>query len=184
MIDEVLSILTDKLNTHLLFEFGLPSDVIFLGPITTTTRQARDKLILSLAHVSQDVSARSALPVRPPGADGVTTPTPLNLNLHILVAANFDDRYTDGLAQLSAAITYFQERPVFTRKTTPNLPAKIERISVDWQDMDMTAQTALWSNLGRSYLPSALFRVRVVTVRDVAMFGEAARAQTTGYDSE
>ena len=81
MIDEVLAILADKLNAHLLFEFGLPADVVHLGPIAANMPQARSKLIVSLVHVSQDATARRTMPPRTREGAMVDTPAPLNLNL-------------------------------------------------------------------------------------------------------
>ena len=87
------------------------------------------------------------------------------LNLYILVTANFGD-YSTGLSFLSGAIRFFQSKDVFTPQNTPSLDPAIEKMVVDLFTTDFEQQNHLWAALGAKYLPSVMYKIRVITIQE------------------
>ena len=89
----------------------------------------------------------------------------LKLNLYILVAANFAS-YTTGLKFLSAALSFFQSKNVFTSSNTPELNPQIEKLIVELHTMGLEQQNHLWGYLGAKYLPSICYKVRMLVIQE------------------
>ena len=176
MIDTTLTFLLDQLNQHLSSRFPAPAQHAVIGRIGVSGTAAQDltnKMVLTLINVEREgIAANTSkqFSVR----DDTTTRVsqPLNINLVFLVAANFDDDYKDGLKILSAVIDFFQAHPLFLSQTTPDMPDTLERISVEWSDMDLQATHNLWTVLGGSYLPSVAYKARMIVVEDAWTRGE------------
>jgi hypothetical protein len=99
---------------------------------------------------------------------------PVHLNVYLLFAAAFDN-YETGLLRLSQAIELFQSRRVFEAATaSPGIafPVSLERLIFDFYDLTLEQLNHLWGVLGGAYFPSALYKVRLVTIqRDVTLAG-------------
>jgi hypothetical protein len=142
MIDKVLSLILDELNVFLTARFAgselraVLSD--FVQQDGTPPPQIENKLVLSLVNIERE--------------------TALNLNLYLRVAANFGANYIESLQFLSAALEFFQERPVFT---APGM----ERLNVQMINLTIQDLHSLWSISGSKYLPSAFYKLRMVTTQ-------------------
>ena len=79
---------------------------------------------------------------------------------YLQVAANFGANYLESLRFLSAALEFFYERPVFSA-------AGVERLSVQMLNLTIQDLHNLWSISGGKYLPSALYKLRMVTNRSL-----------------
>lgn len=89
----------------------------------------------------------------------------IKLNLYILISSHFD-KYTTGLNFLSAVIRFFQTISVFTRENTPSLNSGIEKLVVELYTLDFEQQNHLWGALGSRYLPSVMYKVRLLRVQE------------------
>lgn len=88
----------------------------------------------------------------------------VHLSLSVMVAANFSGRhYTDALKYLSQAINYFRQNPVFDRRSVPDMDGRIERLLLDIENLGITDLSNLWGILGGKYVPSILYKVRMIT---------------------
>lgn len=106
----------------------------------------------------------------------------IKLNLYFLISANFQnqdvnessDDYVEGLKQLSYAIGFFQSRNVFTPDNSPEMQAvdvNLQKLVVELYSYSFEQLYNFWSVVGTKYLPSVLYRVRVVTFQEGAVKG-------------
>jgi len=89
----------------------------------------------------------------------------IKLNLYVLIAAHFSD-YSSGLKMLSAAISFLQGKNVFTPTNTPAMNGTIEKLIVELYSMNFEQQNHLWGSLGSKFLPSVLYKVRLVAIQE------------------
>ena len=96
---------------------------------------------------------------------GYGVPMPLlNLNLYLQFAA-YNQNYLESLKQIGYVLSYFQSHPVLTSQSTPAL----ERISVDkliFEIVNYSHQelSNLWSQLGAKYIPSVVYKMRMIVI--------------------
>jgi hypothetical protein len=140
MIDKVLSLILDELNVFLSarFEDSEPHAVLsnLANEDGSLPPAIENKLVLSLVNIEREPA--------------------LNLNIYLRVSSNFAANYLESLRFLSAALEFFQERPVFS---APGM----ERLSVEMVNLAIQDLHDLWSISGSKYLPSALYKLRMVT---------------------
>ena len=97
----------------------------------------------------------------------------LRLNLYILITSNFQDKlkedptddYREGLKQLSNVILFFQSKNVFTNENSPLLASidpNIQKIIVELYSYSFEQLYNFWSVVGTKYLPSVLYKVRML----------------------
>lgn len=91
----------------------------------------------------------------------------IDLNLYVLFAANFGT-YTQGLKAISNVIGFFQKNNVFTPSSHPELNPEVEKLVCELQTLGFEQLSYLWGTMGFSYLPSALYKVRLVTIDEKA----------------
>ena len=90
---------------------------------------------------------------------------PLYLNLYVAIAANFRSaRYKDALNFLSNAILCFQQTPIIDKSVQADMPPAIEKIIIDIENTNMNEASSLWGIFGGKYLPSILYKVRMLSV--------------------
>jgi len=90
----------------------------------------------------------------------------IKLNLYVLVAANPGANagsYDTALKRLSEVITYFQGTSFFDKTDYPDLDP-IEYLIVELYSLSFEQQNQLWASLGGKYMPSVIFKVRLVTI--------------------
>lgn len=96
----------------------------------------------------------------------------IKLNVLVMLAVNPGTaNYADALERLSEAITFFQGSSFFEKTKFPALGPEIEQLSVELYSLSLEQQNQLWASLGAKYLPSAVYKVRLVVI-DNALFGE------------
>ncbi|GAB3899909.1 hypothetical protein GCM10028803_21870 [Larkinella knui] len=93
-----------------------------------------------------------------------------HFNLTLLFAAysqeNTRSRYADSLLYLEGVIRFFQQKSVFTPTNTPGLLAEIEKISLELVSLTSEQTHQLWSSLGGRYMPSVVYRMRMISVQE------------------
>jgi hypothetical protein len=92
------------------------------------------------------------------------------LNLYCLFAVNHSS-YDTALQYLSLIIQFFQYRNFIDHKNTPPdnglaLDPKIDKLIFDMVSMNSEQVNHLWATLGGKYLPSVLYKVRMVSIED------------------
>jgi hypothetical protein len=98
---------------------------------------------------------------------------PVELDLFVLFAAHNTD-YETALRDLSDVVGFFQANPVFDADKYPGLNASvakptekpwqlIERLSFILYSLTFEQQNNLWAMLGSKYIPSVVYRVKMLT---------------------
>jgi hypothetical protein len=170
VIDRVLEQLASHLNGHFRRQFDVVEDVVAvsnlqeLGGVPVVL--AANKLVLFLSGVERDTVAHRSTPVPMTYSNGVIqNAPPVFLNLLVMCAANFSgSHYPEALKFLSGAIAFFQGNPVLDHQNTPGMDARLERLALNMENLSSQEMHSLWSIHGGRYLPSALFRVRMITL--------------------
>jgi hypothetical protein len=101
----------------------------------------------------------------------------IKLNLYILAAANpgaNNISYDAALKRLSAVITYFQGTSFFDKTDYPDLDP-IEYLIVELYSLSFEQQNQLWASLGGKYMPSVVYKVRLVVI-DKGFLGRREKA--------
>jgi hypothetical protein len=130
---------------------------------------ATNKLLIFLANIEREtvVATQSVRPaVVGNDKDAVAqTSAAVHLNLMLMFAANFGgSKYTEALKFISATIAFFQGRVRFDHHNSPDLDPRIERLVLDIENLKVAELANLWGILGGKYVPSVLYRMRMITI--------------------
>jgi hypothetical protein len=170
MLDLALKFLADELTAHLERRLGTAgADKAIASALVDDTGKwllPDNQLGLTLVALDEERTLRTQLPERVSVAGrDVELHPPLQLNLVLLLAARFA-RYEQALGFLSQGLTFFQANPVFTPATHPALDARIDKLVIEMLAYGPEQLNQTWACLGAKYLPSALYRVRMVVLQD------------------
>lgn len=143
-------------------------------------------IYISLTHLEEERLENKKPIYRPNPLTGrlqVFQP-PVHINAYVLFSAVQTD-YPTALRDLSLVATYFQHYNVFRADQYPNLNAgAADPIQKPWQHIEeLTAQmytvtyeqqSYIWSCMGAKYVPSLLYKFRLLVVFDQDTEKEAA----------
>lgn len=183
MIDNVLKITANEVNKYIVRKLDPDRDPtstkrIATGNVTKVfesdaSGSRSDSLsapgILSLVNIEEERSSKAATFVRVNDKIEYKNPK-VQLNLYCLFALNHSS-YDTSLQYLSLIIQFFQFRNVIDHKNTPPenglaLDLKVEKLIFDLVSMNSEQVNHLWATLGGKYLPSVLYKVRMITLED------------------
>lgn len=173
MIDRAMGFVVETLNGFLEDRHISDEAIAELSGLTTMEgdppKNINNKIVVTVVNIERESAAITSqpMPLRQTGEGGyVRTPQDLALNIYVMVSASFDDRYRDGLRVLSAALGFFQSNPVITPASHPNLPQGIQQLAFKMVNLDLQTLGHVWGILGGRYMPSALYKIRLVTIDD------------------
>ncbi len=176
MINLAIQLLAEQLDQHLRRIYDLTEDTVVVSNLLevdgSVVPDINNKLVMFLANIEKD-----SVSVRPAGAqewgERITQHNAaLNFNLYVMMTANFaGNNYPEALKFLSSTISFFQRYPVFNHQTTPEMDKRIEKLVLDVENLSIQDLSNLWSSLGGKYMPSILYRVRMVTFDSDAVVG-------------
>lgn len=181
MINTALDFLSKEINSNLNNIAGTTNeDFIVVSSIVYDGKLAiPDKTLgLTLMNIEEDrVAKDQRVTVRNMQGDIETRNPDIYLNLFVLISANFHYEetesprldYLEGLKRLSQVISFFQGKNVFTQANSPLLALtdnKIERLSAELFSFNFEQMNHFWSIIGHSYLPSVLYKIRMLTIQE------------------
>ncbi|MBP1202721.1 hypothetical protein JOD97_000735 [Duganella sp. 1411] len=178
MISAAINHIALHLNQYLRQAHQLGDDIVVVSNLLSQdgalARDTANKVIVCLVNIEKDTLPQQA----PPAASGNgrvgVYGRPLFLNLEIVVAANFGDKnYSEALAFISSAIGFFHHTPVFDHQLTPDLDDRIEKLLLDMENLTHHELSNLWTMLSGRYLPSVLYKMRMISYGDGALIGQA-----------
>ena len=182
MIDKAIAHLVARLNDHFDYVPGSGPPPVVASSLLDLDGSAApnvdSKLVVFLTNVAKDTTARTLARRSGAGtaADAlVSVRPPISFNLFVMVAVvTQGEQYSQGLAKLSRAIEFFQANPVLDQRSSPGLDRRIERLALDIENLDISDLGNLWGVLSGRYLPSVLYRVRMLTFDTGAVTGRPA----------
>ena len=174
MLDVVLKFLKDEVNAWLSSRTGTTSTAVDLSRIIDENGKygfAEDSVALSLIGYEEERVLRAQTPEYVyTGGQHVLMQPELCLNLTVMFASNHR-LYDQALKYISYILVYFQAQASFSRESHPALDERIERIVVEVQSLTYEQQNQVWAFLGGKMLPNAIYKVRMVPMRDTAPTG-------------
>ena len=170
MIDAAITHIAKELNQYLKRSFALSEDIVVVSNILeqdgTVAAHVNNKVVVFLVNIEKD-----SVPFRPMGGvSGAIDRTlmsspPIFLNLYLMFAGYFSgSNYQEGLKFISTTIGFFQGQPMFDHHNSPDLDNNIDKLILDIENLDMRDLSTLWGVLSGHYLPSVLYKVRMISI--------------------
>ena len=169
MINDVLSLLKNRLNAYFKLKAGTTDDKVLyipgnkLEPLSFPNNQVTPIII----NLEEDRTTRNPDPFRGVVKDGVMTNInpEIQMNVIVLFVSRFQD-YDQGLRFLSLVVKYFQFHRFFDHQNAPELPPDIRRLQIELLSLPIQQQNELWNALRTSYIPSVAYRIRALIYND------------------
>lgn len=172
MIDDVLSFLLDRLNKELPRDSGGdPREKLFSFVGRDNQGDAvsfpSDAMSMLLIRIEEDTTLRQPDRYARASGDGSRqrVEPEIRMNLWVLFVARFAD-YVQALHHLSRVIRYLQNHRVFNRENSPDLKKDLQQVILELVSLSFSEQNEIWGALRAGYLPSALYRAKLIVFRD------------------
>ncbi len=187
MIDRALDALRQVVAGFLLRlpELNVTSDsVVVLSPLVKPDGSVaipENSLALTLVCLEEERVLRAQAAVSTDLNGRVSHRNPeVKLNLYVMVTSHFKN-YKTALEFLSAAVRLFQSRNVFTPGDIPALEGVAEKLVVELHSLDFEQQNHLWASLGAKYMPSVMYKVRMLTIQESQKSDEQEPVMTINF---
>jgi len=168
MVDKALYFLRQELNTYLKLKTGDDNKVNLTAIVDQTGRAVvpDTSIGMMMVNVEEERMYRSQAPqtVINNGQYAFANPE-LKLNIYVVFAANHTD-HREALVLLSYVVQFFQSKNVFDNQTSPQLGDGIEMLMVDLFSLSFEQQNQLWASLGAKYMPSVVYRIRMLIINE------------------
>ncbi len=172
MIHATINQITFELNQHLKRTFGRSEEMVVVSNILeqdgTVAAHIENKVVAFLVNIEKETVASSHPQAKAKaigGSRSVVGNAPLHLNLSLMFAACFSGgNYPEALKSISATMRFFQMTPVMDHQNTPDLDRRIDRLVLEIENLDIQQLSNLWGILSTRYLPSILYKVRMVSI--------------------
>ncbi|MBK6282395.1 MAG: DUF4255 domain-containing protein [Draconibacterium sp.] len=200
MIHTCLSFLTNELNDYLKRRTGSPTvDRVYLTSVATEGGGVviPDKSLgVSLINIEEDRVYKDQKSTLINNNGNIERLNPeIKLNLYVLISANFQntdaedstDDYVEGLKQLSWIISFFQAKNVFTPENSPKMAdfdPNLTKLVVELYSYSFEQLYNFWSVVGAKYLPSVLYKIRILTFQEREFFDSTIPIEKIGINSK
>jgi hypothetical protein len=187
MIDKVIDFIRKQINTYLHVKYNDLSntDFIQLANVAWNDTNAADaangnnsgpNAFITLINLEEDRISRPQENYVRNGNSVLYKNPKVYLNLYVLFAVNLAS-YTESLKRLSYIVQFFQYQNVFTPLNSPDLPAPAEELIADLITLNFQDLNNLWGILGSKYLPSVMYKIRLVIISEEFVQGAATPIQ-------
>jgi hypothetical protein len=181
MIDNAIKFIASEVNKYVVRKIDPQQDpsitkLVVAGNVVKTqdgeagSNPLLGKGILTLVNIEEDRISKSPQNFRK--LDGLVEyrNPKIFLNLYCLFSV-FHNSYETALQYLSLIIQFFQFRNLINHQNSPSssepkLHPNIEQLVFDMVSMNFEQVNHLWGTLGGKYLPSVLYKVRLVAIED------------------
>ena len=170
MIYAAVNQITLELNQFLKRSFARSEDMVVVSNLLeqdgSLAAHIENKIVAFLVNIEKETMAGALPQARAIGGNrSVLGNAPLHLNLYLMFAAYFSgSNYPEALKSISATMRFFQMNPVLDHQNTPDLDRRIDRLVIDVENLDIQQLSNLWGVLSTRYIPSMLYKVRMVTI--------------------
>ncbi|HZF48950.1 MAG TPA: DUF4255 domain-containing protein [Polyangiaceae bacterium] len=174
MLSEALLILKDAVNNHLSMSSGWSASdsdhgqVVFLDSERVEALDFKiDAVSLVLVNVEEETTLRPDDPHRRALLNGASQKAkpPIHLNAYVLFVARFKD-YKQSLQYISLILRFFLKNRLLDHESTPTLSDRIEKLTMELVTLPFSEQNHLWGILRTAYMPSLLYKVRMIVFQD------------------
>jgi hypothetical protein len=189
MIHSTLSFLNSQLNSFIALKDplnmagALPNPVVLSNVVDQENHlfnKTGDFVLMTLVNTEEETVGKSQLPYLKTPDDKLHVVNPdIKLNLYIQFAGYSDTavavqaNYEKTLKLLDQVIFFFQYRNVFNKNEYPVLlAAGIEKLIIEPISLTFEQLNHLWATLGAKYLPSVIYKCRMLTFRETVISPE------------
>lgn len=170
MIHTALNVLREGLNEYLKIKTGSTNDLVkyIVSENNDSVSFANNVVTPFLINISEDRKFRNSKQYSGETKNGLRTQInpEIRIELQVLFVSKFSD-YNQALYLLSYVIKYFQSKRAFLPLDSPELTAEnIEKLTVELITLPLEEQNQVWHSLSTSYLPSVLYKVRLLSFVD------------------
>ena len=177
MIKETLEAIAKELNDTLKRQLTINEDKVIAANIVDQQGNpavpGENKVILTLINIEKESAASSRQPqpyAHTQSGDFIKTAPPLYLNLYVLFTAYFNNNnYLEAAKFLSYIIEHLQAKNTMDHQNSPHLDEGIERLIFEISTLSYHELSNLWSAIGAKYMPSVIYKVRMLTVSKSAV---------------
>ncbi len=189
MIDSAISHIANQLNQYLKRLSESTEEIVVISNLVeqdgNMAADVTNKIVVFLVNIQKDTGPYRQTPNTAAGSDRtVVTSPPLYLNVYLMVTGHFS-HYPQALKMMSHAVSFFQRRPVFDHQHTPDLDRRIQRLVMEIENLSIQDLSNLWGVISGKYLPSILYKVRMVAfdAEDVTAYVPTVRETATSVTS-
>ncbi len=190
MIHSSLSFLNGQLNSFIAIKDplnmagALPNPVVLSNIVDQENHlfnKGGDFVLMTLVNTEEETVGKSQLPILKTPDDKLHIVNPdIKLNLYIQFSGFSDNTnattpppYERALLLLDQVILFFQYRNVFNGNQYPVLlNAGIEKLIIEPISLTFEQLNHLWATLGAKYLPSVIYKCRMLTFRETVISPE------------
>lgn len=173
MFDKALVFLRDQMNTFIRLKTGDSSEKVVLYPLVDPSNGSvaitSEHIGMTLVNIEEERVFRGAIPqmIQNGDAYGIANPE-IRLNLYVVFAAYHSnkDLYYESLKQLAYVVQFFQAKNVYNNIESPQLGDDIEQLTVELFTLNFEQQNQLWASLGAKYMPSVVYKVRMLVINE------------------
>ncbi len=170
MIYNALNCVVTQLNTFLKVRFRQTEDKAVLGSILNEEGAVpegnRNRVLMTVVNLEHETARQNARVFRQGNNNTLDQfQEPYNFNLDVLVTSLFSD-YDEALKFLSESVYFFQAHNVFDHTNTPDLSPNIQQLTFQVIKLSYGEAHNLWTALGAKYMPSVLFKMRMLSFQD------------------
>ncbi len=176
MIGSLLDLVVQELNSVICRRLGInpaTSQKVALSPIIESdgSLAVKDKnlLLFKLINIEMDPVANGPQPTAgfPGNGSSLIKASPIYLNLKVILAAHFKpEQIKEGLDILTMGIAHFQGKPAWNAQNTPGFPESVNKLLFEMETIDLNQLGHLWGAIGVKYMPSVLYKVKMITIDD------------------
>ncbi len=174
IIDSAINVISEEVNNYFQItpgnELVIPANL--LSQAGSLDGGLAGKVVLSLVNIEEDRLSRSLDIYRKQPNGTIETINPeVRLNLYLMFIASPAGKgigadYTTSLGHLSRLVAFFQTKNFFNHQNTPALHPRIEKLVFEMYSLSFEQQNHLWGALGAKYMPSVMYRARLVKVQE------------------
>jgi hypothetical protein len=134
--------------------------------------KAKDRVVAQVVNVQEDRVYHSVdvFRRRDDGTSELIHPE-IKVNVFVLFIANISD-YSEAMKMLSWVMAFFQHRNTFDYRAIPGLSGREGHFIFELYSMTLEQQNYLWGTLGAKYMPSVMFKLGLVDIRDEQLRAE------------
>ena len=170
MITEALTYISSKINS-VCFTTG-SSPMVILGNVAILNDGNTDEsdVILSMVNVEEEVLLRNPDNYIKRDTSIIYKNPAMHFNITIIFGAyqpnqnKMGTNYEESISKIQKIIGFFQRQNVFTKPAFPDLPDGIEKLLFELVNLNMEQLHHLWSMLGGKYIPSVVYKMRLVAI--------------------
>lgn len=170
MITQALTYISSKINSAFFTPAGIPR--VILGNIATLSDAGitESNVLLSLVNIEEEVLRRNPENYIKRNTSVIYRNPPMHFNITIVFGAflrNENDlgtNYEGSISKIQTVIGFFQRQNVFEHTTFPDLPVGIEKLNFELINLNLEQLHHLWSMLGGKYIPSVVYKMRMVAI--------------------